>query len=120
MITNDYISLLEKLFLEKFKVTKEVIWENIDQPLSGRAFKMDAVDITYLFLEIQKLFYIEISYNELNNYQFLTIELILNMLKANGCSMKNSITQSNYVENESDVLYYANKQWKTNYKKSIP
>lgn len=59
----------------------EALWkEGADLPLTGEAWDLDAVDMTYLFLEIEKTFDISINEGQIRDYAFNTVTGIRGIL----------------------------------------
>lgn len=55
----------------------ETLWDTSkDVPLTGAIWNITAIDMTYLFLEVEKQFQIHIDASKLDNYQFNTVNLI--------------------------------------------
>ncbi|MBQ6995086.1 MAG: acyl carrier protein [Lachnospiraceae bacterium] len=59
---------------------KEVNYKKNDDELTGRYYNLDSVDMVYLVLEIQKFFMVKIEKKDLDNYGFLTVEKISNIV----------------------------------------
>ncbi len=50
------------------------LWESGKElPLTGREWQMDAIDLVYLFLEVEKTFHISIDTSKIGNYEFNTV-----------------------------------------------
>lgn len=54
--------------------------KGIDVPLTGDYWKFDAVQMVYLFCEVEKAFHIRIQPKHLVNYQFNTLRQIINLV----------------------------------------
>ena len=59
---------------------KEVIYKKNAEELTGSYYNLDSVDMVYLVLEIQKFFKVNIEKMDLDNYGFLTVEKISNIV----------------------------------------
>lgn len=53
--------------------------------LTGEAWTLSALDMVYIFLEIEKVFQIEINTEKIMEYQFGTIEKIKKCIKMSCC-----------------------------------
>lgn len=76
--------LLEIMLLlqRRFEISKDILAvEYLEKPLTGELFKFSFIDLTYLFFELEKRFDIRIPHSELEQYQFITINGILGILK---------------------------------------
>lgn len=70
--------------LKKFipETRLNTIWEKGKAiPITGKLWNFDAIDLTYLFLEIEKTFQIYICSDCLNNYRFNNIYGIISIIK---------------------------------------
>lgn len=67
-------------------LTKETFERGIDVPLTGNYWNLDAVQLVYLFCEVEKNCHIQITVKNLMSYRFITIrrisDQIVNLLPA--------------------------------------
>jgi len=62
---------------DKLNYPRELLTkENWDEPLTGVKLGFSAVDLTYLFLEVEKAFNVQISEKLLRGYGFSTINKV--------------------------------------------
>ena len=70
--------------LRKFRPDEEKLrdlWnKGRSLPLTGEKWGFNGIDLTYLFFEVEQAFQIVISPNSITNYQFNTIESIVNIV----------------------------------------
>ena len=75
---------LEEIFVYRLKKRAELFKdENFDQPLTGKLFQFTDVDLVYFFLEIERVFEINISGEDVLNNRFSTINGILEIISEN-------------------------------------
>lgn len=60
---------------------EDLVRGNWDEPLTGKIFRFSAVELTYLFLEIEKAFSIRIPESCLHSYGFSTINKIIETIE---------------------------------------
>lgn len=69
---------LKEILYDKFGVSEEILLNGNDkQFLLGPVFKMDAIDLAYYLLEIEKNFNIKFSRDDIIEKGFSTIENIV-------------------------------------------
>ena len=67
-----------RIMVDKIHYPEEVlVKENWDKPLTGKVLRLSSVDLTYLFLEVEKAFCIRIPESCLRGYGFSTINGII-------------------------------------------
>lgn len=62
--------------MQKFIDTDRLLllWESGKELfLTGEKWNMNAIDLVYLFLEVEKIFHVSIDINEMENYEFNTV-----------------------------------------------
>ena len=64
--------------LYNLSLTRKTFEKGIDAPLTGNYWNLDAVQLLYLFCEIEKVFHIQIPVKNLMSYRFITIRKIGN------------------------------------------
>ena len=70
------------LLRERFFVSDSLLnGEHDDTPLTGKLFNFDGIRMTYLFLEIEKLFSIKIDAAQILHYEFNTINGIIRTIE---------------------------------------
>lgn len=75
------ITIISKIMVEKLKVDPSLITdENCYKPLTGNAFSLNRLDMTYLFFEVEKDFDIRIDTTKILNYEFNTINGIADLV----------------------------------------
>lgn len=66
----------------KFGISEEQLAADCwDAPLTGSVFRFSAVDLTYLFLELEKAFSVRIGSQDLDGYKFSTLNKIVTILR---------------------------------------
>ena len=78
-ISNLLFEILQKI-LYYVPITREDFNIGIDIPLTGDAWDLDAIQMVYLFCEVEKKFKIRIQPRQLINYRFNTIRQITNLI----------------------------------------
>lgn len=71
--------ILQKLRVD-VALTEEDYQKRVDYPLTGDYWNFDAVQMVYLFCEVEKAFHIRIQPKHLVNYQFNTPRQIINLV----------------------------------------
>lgn len=67
---------------KKIKDTSALdISDNYNEPLTGNVFRMSAIDMTYLLLELMDEFQIKFDAADVNDYGFNTINKIVNIIE---------------------------------------
>lgn len=83
MNTEEIYDILHGI-LNKFIPDEEqfcFLWENGKEwLLTGQKWNMDGIEMTYLLFEVEKAFKIQITPNLVTNYQFNTIDNIVNIV----------------------------------------
>jgi len=66
----------------KIRCSKEIlIKDNFQNPLTWKPFYLTALELTYLFLEIEKAYGVQIPEQDLHDYSFCTITQIAESIK---------------------------------------
>lgn len=68
------------LLQERFNIPYELICTGYDKPLTGNDFCLNAADLVYLFFELEAAFQIRIKAEFLNDYQFVTVNKIAEVI----------------------------------------
>jgi len=55
--------------------------ENYNEPLTGNVFRMSAIEMTYILLELIDEFQIKFDAIDVNDYGFNTVNKIVNIIK---------------------------------------
>lgn len=58
--------------------------ENWDKPLTGNIYRFSAIDLTYLFFELERVFEVRIPHRYLDSYGFCSINKIAEAIT--GCA----------------------------------
>jgi len=75
------ISLLE-LIANTYKIPESIlIPQNFNEPLTGNKFSFDGILMTYLFFDVQKKFNVNISAEQILNYEFNTINGVIELIE---------------------------------------
>jgi acyl carrier protein len=90
MSKNEIISKLAELFETKFQIySPELVGDFQITPLTSAPFYMDIIKLTYLYFEISNVFAVDLSYDDLADYSFLTVSSICDLIyrkKENSCT----------------------------------
>ena len=78
-ISNSLFEILQKVVYYT-PLTKEAFEKGTNAPLTGNYWDLDAVQMVYLFCEVEKMFHIRVQPKQLTNYRLNTIQQILNLL----------------------------------------
>ncbi len=71
--------VMQKMIPQEERLKK--LWQNgRSLPLTGEQWGFDGIHLTYLFLEVENVFQIKISPKFVTNYQFNTIDSIVNIV----------------------------------------
>ena len=62
-------------------INEEEIYQNYTQALTGKLFKLDAIDMTYFALEIMKKFNLRFEKKDFDDYKFNFISNVVNIVK---------------------------------------
>lgn len=77
-IQDKVAEIIFEILMEHFDITEEKLEERFwIEPLTGFHFGMAGTDMVYLLFEIEKMFDIRITEDQLENYGFSTIEKIV-------------------------------------------
>lgn len=82
MVRNEFLEEMNNLLETRFGINVKDIKCVTDVPLTQLPFSMDAISMTYLFLEVQDKFKKKIKPSAVDEYKFLTVDAILEMLMA--------------------------------------
>lgn len=93
-VSNLLFEIMRKI-LYYVPLTEETFQKGIDAPLTGDYWDFNAVQMVYLFCEVEKAFQIRIQPQKLNNYGFNTIRKINNLI-VNSCQQT--------IANEEEIL----------------
>lgn len=78
------VEKVKEIISQLFQVTLKCEEETNSLPLTGKIIGLSAIDLTYLFFEIEKEFNIKIDTDNVLNYEFNTINGIADIVaKAN-------------------------------------
>ncbi len=89
MNRDEIFEILSDILVNKLKINENLIREdNFDEPLMGNLFGFNEITLGYVYLEVQKIFEININGRDLDNYGFCTINKIVSIIEK-------------YVESES-------------------
>lgn len=73
---------LSELLVNKYGISEKVlVLENYNEPLTGRIFNFDGIDLTYLFFVIQDEFKLHINPEQILNYEFNSINGIARLVE---------------------------------------
>lgn len=76
--------ILQRVLERAKKVKNTLEWDvsdNYDTPLTGNVFRMSAIDMTYLFLELMDEFQIKFDAADVNDYGFNTVNNIVRIIE---------------------------------------
>lgn len=81
MSKDNIIQIICEIMKEKIHIPQELIVpENYDKPLTGMIMKLDEYNLLYLFFEIEKKFQIRIPEDQLSDYQFNTMNGVVDVI----------------------------------------
>ncbi|MFZ2538237.1 MAG: hypothetical protein WAX04_05000 [Oscillospiraceae bacterium] len=81
MNQNTNIEIITEIMQNKLGVPKEILIQgNYDEAITGFLFHFDAVQLTYLFMELENQLGIIICSEDIMNYEFNTINGIANLI----------------------------------------
>ena len=78
-INNLLFEIMRKILYYR-PLTKETFEMGIDVPLTESYWNFDAVQLVYLFCEVEKVYHIHIPVKNLMSYRFITIRRISNQV----------------------------------------
>lgn len=78
-VSETLFDIIQKLRFDA-ALTEENYQKGVDYSLTGDYWKFDAVQMVYLFCEVEKAFHIRIQPKHLVNYQFSTPRQIINLV----------------------------------------
>jgi len=68
---------IASILCEKFHVSEAILGpENWDEPLTGNMLRLSAIDLTYLFFELERVFGARVAHRYLDSYGFSSINKI--------------------------------------------
>lgn len=75
-----FIKLIE-LLKKKYMIPESIlISKNYEEPLTGKIFSFDGISLIYLFFDIQNEFNLYINAEQILNYEFNTINGIVELI----------------------------------------
>jgi len=78
---------------DRFHVSEAILDpENWDKPLTGNWLRFSAIDLTYLFFELERTFGVSITHRYLDSYNLCTINKMAEAIR--GCTMPSQSPQS--------------------------
>lgn len=72
-------SIVQKIVFDT-SLTREDYEKGIDFALTGTYWNLDAVQLVYLFCEVEKTFHIQFAPKNLVQYRFITISKVINQI----------------------------------------
>ena len=72
-------SIVRKIIFDA-SLTKQDYEKGIDSPLTGTYWNLDAVQLAYLFCEVEKIFHVQFAPKNLVHYRFITINKVINQI----------------------------------------
>ena len=70
--------IIQKILYDDVLLTKDSFDKGLNSPLTGNYWNLNALQLVYLFCETEKRFNVHFDPKQLMNYQFNTIQQIVN------------------------------------------
>ncbi len=81
MSKSEVVSTVQKLLSNRFSVPEKALTsDKFTEPLIGDTYRMDAINLTYFYFEMQKEFNIQFCHEDLLDYRFLSVDYITSLI----------------------------------------